>query len=495
MFRTTRATSRLFVAAAVCCLICSAGFAEDISLVSYNIRHFQGYSPGRTPDWSRWADTEWYPNPSKPGFYNFYAGLLESLDADIIALQGSCVPDHDKPDDAAGGHGEMDIVPQLAERLGMDCYVQERTRFHGFAFLSRLPIVDSADYTHQGSPGTGLVRITVQTEDGGNLHVYSTYLHWRDPEIRRRELDFNRRIIEEQGLEPHVYVGDWQLGGIGNAELDPVREAGYEGYGHGSQGIWVPADGEAEVIGFAPVENEWTSAALTPNETVGCTQLPFKAVVRARGPFVLPEERRAAMLRALNLTEESLHNVEAVVSAETRPVHAADILRQMPVEENEYRRMSLVPVARPEFQLALRIETKEKPENPWDVSVGARNVRPIAAGDALVASFWVRAIPVEGGGVPGRMTFRVQETRPPWRGPTVEFRDLGEEWRFQRLAFTMPDNYGPDGAEIKFHCGHARQTLELGGLQVVNCRARVPLSDLVAWSHYEQYLQDCSAEQ
>jgi hypothetical protein len=330
----------------------------------------------------------------------------------------------------------------------------------------------------------------VQTEDGRNLHVYSTYLHWRDVETRRKELEFNRQIIEKEGLDPHVYVGDWQLSDIGSPELDPLREAGYVGCGNGPLGLWVPEYGVVQLLASAPVENEWTSISLSPGETVGASRMPLKAVLRVRGAVPTPEERCAAMRDALNLTEDSLRAAETALAAETRPIHAPDILRQLVVDENQYRRMSLVPVARPEFQLALRIETKEQPENSWDVAVGARTVRPIAKGDAVVATFWVRAVPVPGAGLPGRMTFRFQETKPPWRGPTVEFHDIGEEWTRHRLIFTVPDNYRPGEGQFRFHCGHKNQVLEIGGLQVVNCRDLVPLADLVAMVHYEDYVRD-----
>jgi hypothetical protein len=491
MYPAAGPADRLFRACIVLSVACSVCFAEDVSIASYNIRHFQGYSPGLESNWSRWADTEWYPNPSKPGFYDYFAGLLGSLDADVIALQGSSVPEHDLAGDPAGGRGEMAIVPELARRLGMHYYVQERSRFHGFAFLSRFPIVGSADFTLRGSPGTGLVRVTLQLADGRNLHVYSTYLDYADPEVRKQELAFNARTIEEEDLHPHVYLGDFRVDGVDSGELDVVRGAGYEGRGHVQQAVWVKAGGEIQVLGVAPVENERTSQALSSGETVGAQELPFKAVLRVRGPYALPEARRGGMLEALNLTEDELRAAETAVSASTKPIHEPDVLRRMVVPEDRFRRMSLVPVARPEFQLALRIETKEQPQNPWDVSTGAKTVRPIAEGDALVASFWARSLPGQGPGGPGRMTFRFQEARPPWRGPTVEFRDLGPEWRPYRVVFASPGNYLPGEAEFRFHCGHAPQIIELAEVEIVNCRNDVPLSNLVAFSRYEQLAQAC----
>ena len=111
MAPTRGAAAMVCRACILLCAFCYTISAEDVSVVTYNIRHFQGLTPALQPDWSRWADTEWYPDPSKPGFYDFYAGLFESLNGDIIALQGSSVPEHDNASDVNGGHGEMDIVP------------------------------------------------------------------------------------------------------------------------------------------------------------------------------------------------------------------------------------------------------------------------------------------------------------------------------------------------------------------------------------------------
>jgi hypothetical protein len=84
------------------------------------------------------------------------------------------------------------------------------------------------------------------------------------------------------------------------------------------------------------------------------------------------------------------------------------------------------------------------------------------------------------------MTFRFQEARSPWRGPTVQIQDLGPEWRLYRLVFAAPDNYLPGEAEFRFQCGHKPQTIELADVEIVNCRNDVPLSNLVAFSRYEQ---------
>ena len=229
----------LAVAAGLCSLVSAGPEARDVSIVSYNMMHFQGVRPEREPRWNVWADTEWYPNPNKSGYFEFFTEVFRSLDADIIALQESVVPQHDAADDEYGGHGEMRTVPELARRLNMHYFIQERSRFHGFAVLSRFPIVDGKDFSHGGTPGVGIIRVTVRLDDGTLLHVYDTHLHWRDPSIRAQELPYNQKVIADEDLAPHLYVGDFNIRPTDSPELDILRENGYEGFGHGVDYVWV----------------------------------------------------------------------------------------------------------------------------------------------------------------------------------------------------------------------------------------------------------------
>ncbi len=290
-------------ALALCSLARGSAGATEVSIVSYNMMHFQGVRPGGEPPWNVWADTEWYPNPNKPGYFEFFTDVFRSLDADIIALQESVVPEHDAADDEHGGHGEMRTVPELARRLNMHYFIQEKSRFHGFAVLSRFPIVEGKDLSHGGTPGVGIIRVTIRLDDGALLHVYDTHLHWQDPAIRAQELDYNRKVIADEGLAPQVYVGDFNIYPADNPELNPVRESGYEGFGHGVDYVWVKKGGDVRIVAFAPVENERTSPALSAGEPVGSDHLPVKAVLRIGDGPITMDERRAALRKIVGLKD------------------------------------------------------------------------------------------------------------------------------------------------------------------------------------------------
>jgi len=293
----------LIVAIGVCSLVSAGPDTRDVSIVSYNMMHFQGVRPGGEPRWNVWADTEWHPNPNKPGYFEFFTAVFRSLDADIIALQESVVPEHDAEDDEHGGHGEMRTVPELARRLNMHYFIQEKSRFHGFAVLSRFPIVEGKDFSHGGTPGAGIIRVTIRLDDGKLLHVYDTHLHWRDPSIRAQQVLYNRKVIADEGLAPQVYLGDFNFYPADNPEPDLMRESGYEGFGHGVDYVWVKKGGGVRIVALAPVENEHTSPALSEGEPVGSDHIPVKAILRLGGGPIRMDERLAALRKIVGLED------------------------------------------------------------------------------------------------------------------------------------------------------------------------------------------------
>jgi endonuclease/exonuclease/phosphatase family metal-dependent hydrolase len=252
----------------------------QVSLVSYNMMHFQGVSRKAQPLWAEFADKEWYPNPDKPGYYEFFTKVFKSLDTDIIAIQESTVTQHDNWGGQQGAHDEMAVVPELARRLGMNYFIQEKSRWHGFSLLSKFPIVNVKDFSHDGTPGAGLIRATIQLDEDITLHVYNTHLHYQDPEIRRQELIFNQKVIDKENLHPQVYVGDFNIELMTSPELDIMRANQYTGANNNVDYVWVKQGGDVHIIAFAPVRNRYTCPDESAGETVGSDHLPVKAIIQ-----------------------------------------------------------------------------------------------------------------------------------------------------------------------------------------------------------------------
>lgn len=68
-----------------------------------------------------------------------------------------------------------------------------------------------ADFSHEGTPGAGFIRVTLQLDKDTQLHVYNTHLHYRDPKIRRQELIFNQKVIDKENLPQTIEIGGLEV--------------------------------------------------------------------------------------------------------------------------------------------------------------------------------------------------------------------------------------------------------------------------------------------
>jgi|GEM_PF-6985703 len=251
---------------------------KGISVVSYNMMHFQGVAKDG-PKWARWADKEWYPNIGKPGYFDFFENVLRSLDADIIAIQEGPVTTHTNWGGEDGASDERQIIPELAKRLNMNYYVQDETKWHGFSVLSKFPIAGAADYSHSGTPGSGFIRVSLEVEDGKVLHIYNTHLHYKEPHIRDIELKMYTGIMESENLRPRIFLGDLNIRSTDDPQLSILNDNGYLGYANRLDQIWIKDNSGITVEDFMAIETELTMRNAETVQTAGSDHLPVKAVI------------------------------------------------------------------------------------------------------------------------------------------------------------------------------------------------------------------------
>jgi hypothetical protein len=167
---------------------------------------------------------------------------------------------------------------------------------------------------------------------------------------------------------------------------------------------------------------------------------------------------------------------------EGTPVLAADALFSTTVgglERTEATREEVRVTGQP-FDRALRVVLKKAGQDSNATQISLRTTAPVAQGDALMASFWIRGTAPEGGGANVIVMF--EKSGDPWTKSVTQRVNAsadGETWRRVVVPFTSAETYGADGAMLSIRLATKAQTVEIGGLSVVNLGKTKSRDDLL----------------
>ncbi|MBZ5586469.1 MAG: endo-1,4-beta-xylanase [Acidobacteriia bacterium] len=168
----------------------------------------------------------------------------------------------------------------------------------------------------------------------------------------------------------------------------------------------------------------------------------------------------------------------------------------------EFAKMSTATVKGQPFSSALRIEVSAKPRRPAEVQVSAPVDAAMASGDILMVSFWMRSgaageatldagfrtTPGAGGapgvagragapgvpGAPGRGGIGMSFSQSGLNAPAV----AGTSWKKVQFPFALTRVYNKGEAEVFFTVGMREQTVEIGGIELLNYGAGKKVADL-----------------
>jgi GH35 family endo-1,4-beta-xylanase len=165
----------------------------------------------------------------------------------------------------------------------------------------------------------------------------------------------------------------------------------------------------------------------------------------------------------------------------------------------EFAKMSTASVSGQPFKSALRIEVARKPQRSGDVQIAAPVDAAVASGDVLLVSFWMRsgaageatldagfrtvpgapAAPGARGvaGAPGAAGGRGRGMfggQPALSAPAV----AGTAWKKVQFPFALARAYNKGEAEVYFTLGLREQTVEIGGVSLVNYGTSKKVADL-----------------
>jgi endo-1,4-beta-xylanase len=182
-----------------------------------------------------------------------------------------------------------------------------------------------------------------------------------------------------------------------------------------------------------------------------------------------------------------------------------------------YAKLSTTVAAGQAFKSALRIEVTTKPDRAQQVTVSAPVDAAIANGDVLMVSFWMRSgapgeatldasfrtpMPAGGRGARGGVPGAPAVTGPPPAGAAGAPRGTaggggfiggfafggrggmnapaaaGAAWKKITLPFAVNRDYAKGEAQVAFTLGMKTQTVEIGGIELLNYGTTKKVADL-----------------
>ena len=130
------------------------------------------------------------------------------------------------------------------------------------------------------------------------------------------------------------------------------------------------------------------------------------------------------------------------------------------------------------FKNALRVTTLKAPANAWDVQIATSTDAGVKKGDVLLCRLYARAIKGQAETGEARITFVMECNYAPYT-KSVEF-DIAcpRDWTRFDIPFTAVEDLDAAQVGINIRVGQGVQTVEIGGIEVVNYAATVALKDL-----------------
>ncbi|MBI4977706.1 MAG: endo-1,4-beta-xylanase [Spirochaetes bacterium] len=130
------------------------------------------------------------------------------------------------------------------------------------------------------------------------------------------------------------------------------------------------------------------------------------------------------------------------------------------------------------FSEALRITTKAKPKNPWDMQSGTKTASPVKKGDVMLAIISVRALETsdEMGEATAGLVF--EKAGAPHTKSLDHTIKVGKEWKQFFIPFIVLESYDAAGAQCNIKYGYMPQTIEVAGISLINYGTSKKLQEL-----------------
>jgi len=134
------------------------------------------------------------------------------------------------------------------------------------------------------------------------------------------------------------------------------------------------------------------------------------------------------------------------------------------------------------FSNKVHIQVHAPGANQWDAGYGIRNINQMDQGDVALLVIWLRA---EAGG-DGQVSVFVENSSTFEKEVYLTFNPPAQ-WTQYFIPFDANTNYAANGLSIGTHLAWQTQTIEVGGLAVLNYGNNISIDDLPSKTHNEQY--------
>lgn len=145
-------------------------------------------------------------------------------------------------------------------------------------------------------------------------------------------------------------------------------------------------------------------------------------------------------------------------------------------DQKELGTLEQINITGQAFTTAMRATTTRQPTTEWNLQLKAQTSANIKAGDVVFTHFWIRGVESMTGESFTSFEF---ELGPPDFNKISELRlGAGHDWRECSIPFKASADIPAGAAAICFRLGFDRQTIDIGGVEMVNFGTRVKLEDL-----------------
>ncbi len=125
------------------------------------------------------------------------------------------------------------------------------------------------------------------------------------------------------------------------------------------------------------------------------------------------------------------------------------------------------------FSEAVRLTTTQKPDQPYNAGIVLKTSVAVAQNDNLLARFWVRK--VDPTNANAQVMFNFELASGSFEKSVQLSVTLSDTaWQLKTIKFKAKAAYAAGAAEASFWTGYGLQTVEIGGLEVLNYKTVTP---------------------
>lgn len=140
--------------------------------------------------------------------------------------------------------------------------------------------------------------------------------------------------------------------------------------------------------------------------------------------------------------------------------------------------LSWVPVEGQPFSEAIQAKITEKSGQTWDVQMATKALAPVAAGDVMLASFYMRTEWTPDETAEGVSEFVFELAKEPYpKSISYPVRASGE-WKKYYIPFRAAQSYAVGDAQLIFRLGYPPQTIQIADFKIENFKRELVMADL-----------------